>query len=174
MKKILFLNPNKWGRGITAIWIASHSSILKKNGFEVKLFDSTFYLNWTNNETEYNTANKQYKKSKFVVVPNTVDASPRILTEALCYNLPCLVNYNILGGWKYVNEQTGEFFHDENDIEEQAKKLMNNLNKYEPQKYFLNNHGKHKEGKEFLAFIKRIIPKLKNKMENLEYLHVQI
>ena len=67
MKKILFLNPNKWGRGITAIWIASHSSILKKNGFEVKLFDSTFYLNWTNNETEYNTANKQYKKSKYFV-----------------------------------------------------------------------------------------------------------
>ena len=46
-KKILLLNPNKWGRGITPIWIASHSSILKKNGFDVKLFDCTFYKDWS-------------------------------------------------------------------------------------------------------------------------------
>ena len=30
MAKVLFINPNKWGRGITHIWIASHSSALKK------------------------------------------------------------------------------------------------------------------------------------------------
>ena len=30
MAKILLVNPNKWGRGITHIWIASHSGLLKR------------------------------------------------------------------------------------------------------------------------------------------------
>ena len=45
MSKVLFINPSKWGRGITPIWIASHSAVLKKNGHNVKLFDATFYSN---------------------------------------------------------------------------------------------------------------------------------
>ena len=65
MVKVLFINPNKWGRGITTIWIASHSAILKAKGFDVELFDCTFYKKWTNDETNYNTANKQYKKTDY-------------------------------------------------------------------------------------------------------------
>ena len=61
-KKILLLNPNKWGRGITPIWIASHSSILKKNGFDVKLFDCTFYKDWSDFEIKINTENNQFQK----------------------------------------------------------------------------------------------------------------
>ena len=34
------------------------------------------------------------------------------------------VNYNILGGWKYVNEKTGEYFKDEHDFEPALKKLL--------------------------------------------------
>ena len=52
MAKILFINPNKWGRGITPIWIASHSAILKQNNHRVELFDCTFYEDWTDNELE--------------------------------------------------------------------------------------------------------------------------
>jgi len=65
MAKILFLNPNKWGRGITTIWIASHSAVLKNNNHEVELFDSTFYKKWTDNEIGFNTENNQYKKSDY-------------------------------------------------------------------------------------------------------------
>lgn len=65
MAKILFINPNKWGRGITPIWVASHSGLLKKNSHEVELFDCTFFLNWTDNEIKFNTENKQYKKSNY-------------------------------------------------------------------------------------------------------------
>ena len=43
MSKVLLINPSKWGRGITPIWVASHSAVLKNNGHEVKLFDTTFY-----------------------------------------------------------------------------------------------------------------------------------
>ncbi len=65
MSKILFLNPNKWGRGITPIWIASHSALLKNKGHETKLFDCTFYEEWTNHELKYNTKNRQYKESDY-------------------------------------------------------------------------------------------------------------
>ena len=63
--KVLFINPSKWGRGITPIWITSHAAVLKKNGFKVDLFDATFYSNWTDNEIGYNTKNNQYKPSNY-------------------------------------------------------------------------------------------------------------
>lgn len=65
MAKILFINPNKWGRGITPIWIASHAAILKKLNHDVLLFDCTFYESWTNHELKFNTKNKQYKESDY-------------------------------------------------------------------------------------------------------------
>ena len=65
MAKVLFIHPNKWGRGITAIWIASHSTILKQNKHQVKLFDCTFYPEWTENENVFNTANMQYKPTDY-------------------------------------------------------------------------------------------------------------
>lgn len=65
MSKILLINPSKWGRGITPIWIASHTSVLKKNNHIVELFDATFFEMWTDNEIKFNTANKQYKESDY-------------------------------------------------------------------------------------------------------------
>lgn len=65
MAKILFINPNKWGRGITHIWIASHSGILKRNNHEVELFDATFYSNWSLNEVNFQTENKMYKQTNY-------------------------------------------------------------------------------------------------------------
>ena len=60
MTKILLIQPNKWGRGITSIWIPSHAGILKSRGHKVELFDCTFFSDWTVNETEFNTGNQQY------------------------------------------------------------------------------------------------------------------
>ena len=65
MAKILLIQPNKWGRGITSIWIPSHSAILKNAKHEVKLFDCTFYEQWTVNEIDYNTENKQYSPTDY-------------------------------------------------------------------------------------------------------------
>ena len=38
MAKILLVNPNKWGRGVTAIWIPAHVAVLRAQGHEVELF----------------------------------------------------------------------------------------------------------------------------------------
>ena len=80
-------------------------------------------------------------KAKFVFIPNIMDASPRILTESLCLNKRVLVNKNIVGGWKYVNNLTGEFFTDEKDIEYSLSKLLNNYDKYQPRSYFMSKYG---------------------------------
>ena len=94
-----------------------------------------------------------YQQSRFILLPNTADASPRVLTEALCCNLRCLVNYNILGGWKYVNNKTGEFFKDEHDFKSSLTKLLRNYNNYEPRKYFTENYGNKTTGVELRNFL---------------------
>jgi radical SAM superfamily enzyme YgiQ (UPF0313 family) len=65
MARILFVNPSRWGRGITPIWIASHAAALKARGHEVALFDATFMADWSHNENAFNTANLQYKPSPY-------------------------------------------------------------------------------------------------------------
>lgn len=65
MARILFLHPNRWGRGITAIWIASHAAALKSRGHTVELFDATFFRDWTEDEVGYNTQNQQYQPTEY-------------------------------------------------------------------------------------------------------------
>ena len=48
--------------------------------------------------------------AKFVLFPNTRDASPRMIPETLVNNTPILLNKNIYGGWKYIDEQNGRMF----------------------------------------------------------------
>lgn len=50
------------------------------------------------------------KNCGFVLFPNTKDASPRLITESIIRGTPVLVNSNIYGGWKYVNQETGLLF----------------------------------------------------------------
>jgi len=50
------------------------------------------------------------KAAKFVLFPNTSDASPRLIVESIVRGRPVLVNENIYGGWKYINKNTGRFF----------------------------------------------------------------
>lgn len=99
------------------------------------------------------------RESRFMLLPNLEEASPRVLTESLAANTPIFVYKNILGGWKYVNEQTGIFFN-ENNIKEQAEKMLKNINKYSPREYYMNNHGLKNSGKQLRDFLKKINPDL--------------
>lgn len=104
---------------------------------------------------KYDVLCKSYKQSRFIFIPNKADASPRVLTEALCSDLPCLINKNILGGWKYINDNTGEFFTDENDLEVALNKLLPKIkeNKYSPRKYFIDNYSVVNSGKRLKRFL---------------------
>ena len=102
---------------------------------------------------EYNEMIKLYNKSKFIFVPNVRDASPRVITEAMSLDLPCIMNTNILGGWKYINKQTGEFFTDENDLESVLKPFLANLPNYKPRQFIIDNYGPINSGKRLKEFI---------------------
>jgi len=97
----------------------------------------------TTNMLKHEELRKSYNQSKFIFLPNYADASPRVLSEALATNLPVLCNRNILGGWKYVNEKTGVFFTDENDIDsaidEMNRKLLNN--EFSAREEYIKNYG---------------------------------
>ncbi len=113
MSKVLLINPNKWGRGITAIWIASHSAALKSAGHEVSLFDSTFYADWTVDETSYNTNNEQYRQTDY---SNFINYSSISVREALQKKINefnpdiifwSAISSHIHGEGEYVNIQYG-------------------------------------------------------------------
>jgi anaerobic magnesium-protoporphyrin IX monomethyl ester cyclase len=65
MAKVLLISPSTWGRGITPIWVVSHTACLKGRGHQVELFDCTFYEQWSVNEIKFNTENKQYRPSEY-------------------------------------------------------------------------------------------------------------
>ena len=49
-----------------------------------------------------------------------------IATQALAHDVPLLMNKHISGGWKYINELTGEFFTDMSDFRQQLEKILRN------------------------------------------------
>jgi hypothetical protein len=104
---------------------------------------------------DYGENIKQYNRCRFVFVPNQRDASPRVVTEAMSANCAVLMNTNILGGWKYVVEQTGELFTDENDIEAALNKFVPKLNnnKYTPRQYIIDNYGPVNAGRKLKEFL---------------------
>lgn len=98
------------------------------------------------------------EKSRAIFVPNVTDASPRVLCQALCLNLRCLVNRDLVGGWKYVTDKTGEFFTDEHDFLEAFDGMMDKYEFYEPRKWYAKRYGPENSGKPLLEFFKKVFP----------------
>jgi hypothetical protein len=92
-------------------------------------------------------------QSKFAFIPQVYDASPRVTTQALSMNVPLLMNDNIVGGWKYLNEKTGEFFHDIHDFKSRLRKLLESLDTYAPRDYVSSNYGNEISGVKFKDFV---------------------
>lgn len=117
---------------------------------------------------DYYELQKKFDECRFIFIPNINDASPRVITESLCHNIPCLVNQNIIGGWKYINDKTGVFFNDENDFIEKFDEIREGIknNKYEPRKYFVENYGIINSGKKLKDFIYKVFGDKVNIPEN--------
>ena len=56
------------------------------------------------------------------------------------------MNYHLVGGWKYLTDATGEFFHDLTDIRAAYQRLKANENKYQPRKYIDDTTGDNNSG----------------------------
>ncbi|MDC0240712.1 radical SAM protein [Candidatus Pelagibacter sp.] len=113
MAKILLINPNKWGRGITHIWIASHSGILKRNNHTLELFDASFYSKWSLNEVKFQTKNDMYKKTNYddflkFNSNNILDDLQNKIDEFLPdFIFWSAISSHIHGEGEYVNIQNG-------------------------------------------------------------------
>ena len=112
----------------------------------------------------FNEFQQEMQKCRFLFVPNVSDASPRVITEAICYNMPVLVNRNIVGGWhNVIPHVTGEFFSDENDIETALDYMTQNMEKYKAREWFLANRGKERSGRLLAQFLIQNYPDINNK-----------
>ena len=117
---------------------------------------------------DFHTFQKEMKKCKWLFVPNISDASPRVMTEALCYNMPVLTNYDIIGGWhNVIPGVTGEFFTNETDIVPALDNLTQNYDKYKAREWYCNNRGRNIYGKKLAEFLKKNYPTLNN--PNIEW-----
>jgi hypothetical protein len=104
------------------------------------------------------------KRCKTILVPNIYDASPRVITEAMCYNMPVLVNENILGGWhNVIPDVTGEFFTDEDTAVKAYEKVMANYSSYTPRDWYMKNRGKEISGAHLAKFLIEHYPTINNK-----------
>jgi hypothetical protein len=121
---------------------------------------------------DYSTFIKQYNRCKFAIFFNVTDASPRCASESLVFNLPILMNEDILGGWKYIKSGvSGELFNESN-FEEKLKLLLTNFSNYTPREHFINNFGIFNSGKKLKEFIKQVYKgkKLNFNIDRIEYL----
>jgi hypothetical protein len=78
-------------------------------------------------------------ESKILFVPNIADASPRIVAEAMIKDIPVIMNKNIMGGSKYIVDETGEFFTDETDVTEAIERTLNS--EKTPRKWWRKNYS---------------------------------
>src|ERR1017187_1609157 len=97
-------------------------------------------------------------RSRLLFVPSIMDASPRILAEALCLDVPILVHRQILGGWKYVTTSTGSFFQSEDDITQAAHQCLEGG--FHPRRWFQANYGPIRSSSRLSAFLQRLDPEI--------------
>jgi len=103
---------------------------------------------------------KKAAQCRFAFFPNLMDASPRFMGEVLSMNIPVIVNKDIYGGWKYVNENTGQFFSSENDVRESIEKLYDNHKILSPKEWWYDNYGPRHASVSLGSFISKIRPDL--------------
>lgn len=93
---------------------------------------------------------------RFLLLPNGLDASPRVLTEALCLDVPAVVHRDIIGGWKYVNTFTGVFFGDEHDVCQAVQRCLSQP--MSPRAWFRTHFGPYHTGRRLAALLSELDP----------------
>jgi glycosyltransferase involved in cell wall biosynthesis len=97
-------------------------------------------------------AAKFLSKSKLSVFPQELDANPRTLTESLAAGIPVVVNSEMTGGVRLVNNLTGVKTKPEK-MHLAIKAMMKDYKKYKPDEYYKKELTNDK-------IIKRLISKI--------------
>ncbi|MBG0794479.1 glycosyltransferase [Methylocystis sp. H62] len=96
--------------------------------------------------------------SRFLLAPNRSDPSPRVLAEALCLDVPVVVDRAILGGWKYVNRFTGRFFDGEENVLDAARDCAEG--RVRPDGWFRSQFGPELSGRRLATLLRSVDPGL--------------
>jgi glycosyltransferase involved in cell wall biosynthesis len=96
--------------------------------------------------------------ARCLFVPAVLDASPRVLAEALCLDVPVVVNRSILGGWQYVNPFTGVFFDGLDDVVPAVLEAVGTPGR--PRSWFMAHHGPARAGARVLRLLRSLDPSL--------------
>jgi hypothetical protein len=119
---------------------------------------------------DYNILQQKMRESKFLFVPNIYDASPRVISECLIKNVPVLMNNNIICGFKYINNETGEFFIDEHDIKNALDKLINKLGRISPKTWWENNYGVNNSSIKLRNFLYLYYPEIFKNINKVSFI----
>lgn len=101
------------------------------------------------NKQKYSGVAKIMASSRFGFFPNITDCSPLLLSESVARDCPVLVNDNILGGWKYVNDSTGRLFTSSN-IDDSVNAMLNQ--NFAPSQWYRENYGYRNTATRFAKF----------------------
>ena len=82
---------------------------------------------------------QEMSKAKFLLNAARHDASPRIILEAIGLNMPVLLNEHIVGGWKYINKYTGDFFFPDEEVGPKIRNFMERLPTFKPRLWLQQN-----------------------------------
>lgn len=96
--------------------------------------------------------------ARCLFVAAVLDASPRVLAEALCLDVPVVVNRSILGGWQYVNPFTGVFFDGVDDVVPAVLEAVGAPGR--PRSWFMAHHGPTRAGARVLRLLRSLDPSL--------------
>jgi hypothetical protein len=93
------------------------------------------------------------RSTRFLLVPSILDASPRILAEAMCSGVAIVVNRQILGGWKYVSDETGGFFEDVHDLKIAVDRCYQAIR---PRDWYAARYGPSHAGDALMSFLQSL------------------
>lgn len=100
-------------------------------------------------------------RCRCLFVPNKFDASPRVIAEAIQLNVGVLVNQDILGGWKYVDETNGSFFDPASKNEEIAHQLIGLIERQKTNGFshatFRSKYGRENTSRRLAAFLNPLL-----------------
>jgi hypothetical protein len=120
----------------------------------------------------YHELQKRMRQSRFLFVPNVLDASPRVVSECLVKGVPVLMNRNILCGFKYVNDETGVFFADESDIRESVSRILNSIESksINPRAWWKAYHGVQNASRKLGVFLNQCYPELLSSTSEVRFI----
>ena len=150
--------------------------LIGRIGCEIPPECHTQQLMETTDFLQYNDFIKQYNRCRFMLNCSESDASPRVLSENMCYDNPILVNKKILGGWQYVNDSTGAFFDPDNldNFPQVLTAFLDKLKKKEftTRDWYVEHYGKNNAGARLKTFVKSLFKEseLNFKFDDVEYL----